>query len=1232
MEQNHSENHGGDTLFQRLYLPSQTKGITNTISVDSMRDEVPIQHLKLVLNRAKYLKIIRGLKIQESDYYLIVTTMLFAKYLDCQSIGVATLKTKGEQSFFWAEYIIDFSFERTVIENIVTIALTLSNERLKSCDTAGYSHPQFYYTFSDQLDENQIKCKISRQQSDDSIAFCLFVNTETVELKVLFGQDDVDVSFHHDLVENWHYLIENLERFCEIAMSAVPFVAPGQVERIDKYTGTKPNDFDWTPSICSLFSQVVRNTGNRIAVTCGKRQITYRELESYSNSLASKMQEEGVSYGEYIAICIPKSIELVVGILAILKCGAIYAPIDEQWPFVRLEEIFCCLRIRRCLVTPKTKMKAFENTETVCFTLDSLKGQPHRDISVSRITGKSSAYVNFSSGSTGKPKAILCNHAGVVRLVKKQEFIPFCSELVFLHASNITFDASTIEIWGPILNGGRCVINTTNYLTVKDIKHHIRYNCVNIIWLSSPLFNTFVDVEPTCFQGLNYLLIGGDIASKKHINEAYSINEDIQLVNTYGPTENTTFTTYYNIPRESHSYNNIPIGYPIRNTECFVLNSNMQIMPFNTVGELYVSGPGLAAGYPNNMSLSKEKFIVAPSWLGNKKVYRTGDFVRLDSLGALYFLGRSDNQVKINGFRVELEDIVQNMLTIKEINDSYVSVKKVGNEARMIAYYSASAELDKGIILKSLQSILPNYMIPHNFIWLKEFKLNANGKVDKTFLEELYLQRSKKKSSRKSTAYLNSLNVLIYIYKKVLKIENVDVNSSLQDLGGGSLSAIAIMELASGKNLQVSLPSLLDGFTLMEISNACLVDDNRATSTDDQLIEISPQQSRLFRTYDVDIERPCNFNVVDVFDLPVNRVEQKLKETLKTLSKIKFFLNVNFECKNEKIYVRDEAGFRSFVENLFVCKVKNKELQAAVAARVKKQGDKFFELTSDVMFELHCFLSSESAVCVVTISHLISDGYGVSMLKAVVKDVGGDSLDKLRANNLLYDYSNYAEEQNIFLEKNREEFVEKFINKGLHKQFFLPRNVCEKNFSYLLSTHKKVFCRRDELSRQPLNVEIIATRLSKYLERKFSLSRVCIGIPYLAREKSSHYWLLGPCQNMSYFISDVRGATNNQLLQDSMKTSVYSFNNYEEDTQKNYGLGVYPVTTVFINQVVSPLTEIPHGNYSGKLRKKYKEAWFDLNIYFQYINGTYYFDIEWSSQVFKPEDVHEIVNLMLTDI
>jgi aspartate racemase len=429
----------------------------------------------------------------------------------------------------------------------------------------------------------------------------------------------------------------------------------------------------------------------------------------------------------------------------------------------------------------------------------------------------------YTSGSAGKPKGVEIAHRGVVRLLFGVDFARFRETEVFLQLAPVSFDASNLEVWGALLHGGQCILFTNESPTTQDLGVVLKKRRVSTLWLTASLFNAVVDEDPEILKNVEQLLIGGEALSTVHVRNALQLLANTKLINGYGPTENTTFTCCYPIPRSlDSSVSSVPIGRPIANTQVYILDRHLQPVPIKAVGELHVGGDGLARGYLNQRELTAEKFIPNPfSSTPGARLYKTGDLARYLPDGTVEFLGRLDQQVKIRGFRVEPGEVEAVLAEHPGVKTAAVVVREESpGEKRLWAFITLRAGFAP--VAEDLRTFLrhklPNYMLPWRLEITDSLPLTRTGKVDRNKLSALSGLRPARKDgySPPRTALEEKL---VKIWAEVLKLERVGVQDNFFDLGGHSLLAvklIAKVEKHTGK--KISLAAIFQAPTIQDLA------------------------------------------------------------------------------------------------------------------------------------------------------------------------------------------------------------------------------------------------------------------------------------------------------------------------------------------------------------------------------------------------------------------------------
>jgi len=543
-------------------------------------------------------------------------------------------------------------------------------------------------------------------------------------------------------------------------------------------------DYPSQASIDELFEQQVSKTPQAVAVEHNGNCWTYRQLNQCANQLAYLL---GQSFS-FVAVCLDRSPELLAGMLAALKAGSAYVPIDPGYPAERrglmLEQV-------SAVITSKQYCSLFQDSSirVICVEDAALASVPNQDLSrVSR--GDSVAYVIYTSGSTGTPKGVMVPHRGVIRLFRQSNFLDFRDTDVIAQTLNPCFDASVQEIWGALLHGARLVIlDKELLLNPTKFRQALQQHGITAWMTSTALFNLVAKEIPETLARLRYVCFGGEAADPRSVLRVLQHGIPEHLYNAYGPTETSVVATCFDIKDLAPNATSIPIGKPISNTTIFILDSNQNPVPVGAIGELYIGGPGVAIGYLNAPQLTQQVFIPDPfSKEQGARLYRTGDLAKWLPEGLIEFVGRADSQVKIRGFRIELGEIETALKQYPAVRDAVVEIRTDDQpEKKLVAYIVAdSPGITTQGIREFLGKSLPDYMIPQAIIMCAAFPLNASGKIDRRALMQLPVEQNEGR-----VAPRNHLEEqLVTIWEQVLGLKSIGITDNFFELGGDSLLAV----------------------------------------------------------------------------------------------------------------------------------------------------------------------------------------------------------------------------------------------------------------------------------------------------------------------------------------------------------------------------------------------------------------------------------------------------------
>lgn len=598
----------------------------------------------------------------------------------------------------------------------------------------------------------------------------------------------------------------------EADISAIELAAPDDALRAAESLSGQDTVPSYPQSIVAAFRDVVREWPEATALEMGTQRMTYRELDQGSDRLAASLIDRGTRMGEPVGVYLEPSFHSVLAYLGIVKSGGCYVPLETREPISRTIGLLENAGVRRVLTcTQYSRDLQDRGLDLILLDLpaETPASKPLDPSSLPEPQRDDSAYVIFTSGSTGRPKGVRIPHRGVLRLVKAPDYVDLGPTTRLLHLASPSFDAATFEVWGPLLNGGVCVLQEDRVPSVTRLGELIRSSEVNTLWLTATWFNAIVDEDVSALSPLRQLLIGGEALSVPHVCRALRALPNTQIINGYGPTENTTFACCYRIPRGFDCRAmSVPIGRPIRGTRVHVLDESLRPVAPGVPGELVIGGEGLALGYLHDEEPANARFIPDPLTPGSgARLYRSGDRVRLLPSGDLEFLGRMDRQIKVRGFRVEpgeIEFVLAQHASVREVRVVLRSLTE-GGQDHLVAYVlpAPGERLDREALKRFAGSRLPEYMVPSFFEEVSEFPRGASGKLDARALPGVSLAGSGPEPLVRPRSPVEKR--LAAIWRKLLDLDDVSVRSSFFELGGHSLLAVRLIARIESE-FKVSLP------------------------------------------------------------------------------------------------------------------------------------------------------------------------------------------------------------------------------------------------------------------------------------------------------------------------------------------------------------------------------------------------------------------------------------------
>ncbi|MDQ0232872.1 non-ribosomal peptide synthetase [Metabacillus malikii] len=818
--------------------------------------------------------------------------------------------------------------------------------------------------------------------------------------------------YHEETIKRFfQQIILALESFCENANEKVSDSAliteeeENQIlEKFNQKSETTYHDIQ-PQTLHQLFEQSVVHYSEKTALVFKNEKVSYQDLNHKSNQLSRKLLDLGVNQQDYVGIMIDNSIEMVIGILAILKAGAAYVPLDPLYPANRIDFMLKDSNIR-ILLTSSRLEQAYNaldySHEVVCVDDPSMYAGEGTNLHLA--DSEAPAYVIYTSGSTGKPKGVSIDHQAVVHYVEQfiQEFQLNKSDGFLLHSS-FAFDASIEQLFPILLVGGKLVIPEKDIvMDIPRLATLIETEGVSMVSSTPLILNEFNKQRP--LSGVRTFIGGGDVLKKEHISNLVTYST---VYNTYGPTEATVCATFHKVDPEVNG--KILIGRPIPDKSVYILNKKGKLVPIGVPGEIYLSGKGLSKGYLNRPEITKESFVDDPFKPG-QKMYKTGDVGRWHQDGSIEFIGRIGNQVNIRGYRVELEEIEKTLLHHPEIREAVVinSVNSVGNEV-LCAYYIANHHQSPILLENHLREHLPPYMIPTDFIELDLFPSTVNGKLDYSALPKPKTVRNSVEGMKKPS---NSIEKrLLTIWSEVLGIEEevINIEDDFFKLGGHSLKAtILIAHIYKELKVEIPIREFFQEPTIISLAQYIQTVRKRKYEPIEPLKQqeyypVSAAQKRLLTIAKLD-ESSSNYNISGAFMIEGLLDQKRFEQAFHSLVKRHESLRTSFQYADfeAKQVVHEKVDFQ-----IHRIKASEEELAHVIPTFVIP-----FDLEKAPLFRVKLVeIHERKHLFFIDLHHNIADGYSIDVLIKEFAEIyeGRELLEPL------VHYKDYASWQNQFL-------------------------------------------------------------------------------------------------------------------------------------------------------------------------------------------------------------------------
>lgn len=1019
-------------------------------------------------------------------------------------------------------------FVKTISKNIIGILRhqkysynsILEDIRAKFTNVPNLYNIMFSYQLTKAYDKNIGNYKTNwgfNHSSANDIAIHIYDINDTGTMEINYDYlankySEEDIS---DLHKRIIHIISQIIKNPSINLNNIDIVTLEEKNKILYEFNNTHAEYPKDKTIIDLFEEQVKKTPDNIAVVFENQKLTYKELNEKANSLAYYLRfKNNIERNEFVGIMVNRSLEMIISILAVLKSGAAYIPIDPTFPKDRIDYMLENSNAKILLTQKKLNGKIdFNSIIFVDLTnneiYDALKSDNLEHINNYDDT----SYVIFTSGSTGKPKGVVLNHKALSNLTNYCnhyiEYLKTPNNMAIVSITTVSFDIFIFETLISLQRGLKLVIANENeqnspYLLNNLIQKHN----IKIIQSTPSRMQIFLNnkEEMPYLSNLDYITLAGEQLPLKLVQDLSNLC-GATIYNGYGPSETTVFSTLTKM-----NTNKITIGKPLDNTQIYILDANHNVLPIGISGEIYISGDGVGKGYLNNKELTDKSFINNP-FVKNSIMYKTGDIGYFNANGQIICLGRSDNQVKIRGLRIELGEIENKINSLSFINSCAVIKKSDNLHEYLCAYFTSNIEVTISDIEKYLEQFLPKYMIPKYFMQIKELPYTPNGKIDRKALSKINYIKKETISKKARNEYDIKL---IEILKNILQTENISIDDDFLELGGDSLSAITLSSYIQREfKVQIYVKDILDSSKISDLSD--LIANNSLTSqislkpvSKSNSYKVSSAQKRIYFASQIDGSDSLLYNVPGGIIFEKELDSEKLEKCIYTIIQHQESLRTYFEVENENVVqkIKDNIDFKldvlenedfENIDSIFNNFVKPFDLSKAPLFRVKYL--KFTNKKTAIFFDMH---------------HIISDGASLSIF--------ADEFIKLYNNislpALTITYKDFAAYENEKLNTHQFEDAKNYwINQfkdeipvlNMPTQFSRPssRTFTGKKIHSLIdkqaSNKIKKLCDSLEITPYMFLLSCYYILLSKYT----SQDDIVVGSPIVGRDLAETYNIIG---------------------------------------------------------------------------------------------------------------------------
>ncbi|NOQ23837.1 MAG: amino acid adenylation domain-containing protein [Bacteroidales bacterium] len=1110
------------------------------------------------------------------------------------------------------------------------------------------------FALHNQIDENQ-RFDINGSDiiySDDTISkFKMTMNVVELNDKFIFhwefSKNYYSKSTIFNLVELFKTLIRSIVGDDDQIIREIPVIPESQKRKIELNNNFEIVDFPQI-KLNNLWGDQVKNNLDKIALVQKDVQLSYNYIEARVNGLANYLKKQGIVQNSLVGILLEKTVDFYISILAIIRCGGTYVPIDIDYPKERVHYIIKDSNISLLITENKFLKKngfafkegSIDSSEFKIMMIDKYfvnESKSNNNLNYNKIQFENNiVYVIYTSGSTGKPKGVLVKDKSVVNLILSQsQYFNITKDERIFQFSSLSFDASVEQIWLAFANGTTLIVPDKDLIYDKQkLEKYLINNCVSHIH-AVPSFLEEIDMSH--IPGLKRIIAGGDLCSTGLASEWY---EKCNFYNEYGPTETTVTSSNYHV--KDIKYSNIPIGRPISNTNTLILDEDNSIVPYGFAGELFIGGSGVAAGYMNNSELTQKRFVTLENY--NGLFYKTGDIVRFHSDGEIEFLGRKDNQIKIRGYRVELQEVEICLISNKLIKQAVVIVLDQSNGSNSLCAYIVAEQKIENLVEETkrfLEQKLPAYMVPQYIIELEEIPKTFSGKINRNALEipELIDNGIIVKPENKIESEL------LIIWADVFKIapEKLSVTSGFFDLGGHSLKAMVLLSnIHKEIGVKIELKELFHQQTIrnqakhiLELSSSRF--DKIQKAVKKRFYKITSSQKRLFLIQNLNLNTTA-YNIPQLIKLSKGIGVDDVKKIFSKLSE-------RHESLRTKFIVIENEPFQEICNELTIEVKEIFEIESKLFSETKNLI-KPFDLTQTPLFKLFMIITEiGNKYLFIDAHHIIIDFVSHEILtNDFLKLSQGKTLDKLE-----FQYKDYSEWINSDNQKERIFQQEKYwldVYKDGIPKLNLPMDYSRPPvFTYNGGRITEIISFSDlseiiqllKDNNMTMNMLLLSV-FSIFLSKTSDCDKVVIGIPVSARTHADLHKVVG------FFINTLAlkfGYKKNQTLIEYLKdvknvvfqaleNQEFPFEDLQDKITTKRDLSQNQVFNIMFNYLNIDTNDFEESETVNFTEQSNVPSKFDLTLTVKDLEDKLILDFIYYKDIFKEETVQKFIKSFKT--